>query len=460
MLSRKIIGQPGKNLESLSSAMEQLSLNSIRKVLPDQAIAQACRQAHYGYRRRKLTPLITVWHLLLSAFWPESSFQSSWQVLWDQFVSHCPWAGTHSPSSGSVAKARSRLPLGFWRHLWAWMRGQVETATQTLDRWRGLRVVLLDGTCPSMPDTPKLKKFFGCSRGYHGRSRYPVARLVTLSLAFSRTVLAYALGPYKKDENALAAPLLRTLRKGDLLLADRHFAAAHFYARYQQSGLEFVTRVHQCFKVKRLKPYWYNSRYDFVADMPSAKKYRQADPSLPKEVRLRFIRTTVRGRSGRQTIWLVTSLIDELAYPAREIVALYGMRWRIETLFAELKIHLGADVLRSKTAAGIYKEVAARMLALNVVRLIMLEAAAEHQVDPLRLSFVHALRAILSFAPALAEAPPWKLPAIYQAMLAEIAAHTVPLRPGRQEPRAVRREPKNYPSLRCTRQQWRLQNVA
>lgn len=440
--------------------MEPLSLNSIRKVLPDQAIDQACRQAKYVFRQRKITPLITVLHMILAAIWPEESFQAAWQVLWDQFVSHCPWAGTQSPTSGSVAKARARLPLIFWRNLFTWIRGQVEAATAQLDQWRGHRVVLLDGTCPSMADNPKLKKFFGSSHGYHGRSRYPVARLVTLSLAFSRTVLAYAMGPYKKDENALAAPLLKTLRKGDLLLADRHFAAAHFYARYLRQGLEFVTRVHQCFKVSRLKPYWYNSRHDFVADMPIAKNYRQADPTLPDHVRLRFIRATVRGRGGRQTIWLVTSLIDELAYPAREIVAVYGLRWRIETLFEELKIHLGADVLRSVTPAGIYKEVAARMVALNVVRLIMLEAAAAHQVDPLRISFVHALRAILSFAPTLAEAPPWKLPVIYQAMLAEIARQVVPLRPGRQEPRAVRRDPKNYPSLRCTRQEWRLQNVA
>lgn len=91
-------------------------------------------------------------------------------------------------------------------------------------------------------------------------------------------------------------------------------------------------------------------------------------------------------------------------------------------------------------------------LAGNVVRLIMLEAAATHQVDPLRLSFAHALRAILSFASALAEAPPWKLPAIYQTMLAEIATQLVPLSPGRHEP-------KNYPSFRCTRQQCKLQNV-
>ena len=114
----------------------------------------------------------------------------------------------------------------------------------------------------------------------------------------------------------------------------------------------------------------------------------------------------------------------------------------------------------SKSAEGIRKEVAARLSAVNIVRMIMLEAAGEHGVDPLRISFTHATRAIVVFAYALGSAPVWKLPAIYKAMLAEIAAHVVPERPGRNEPRAVRREQKHYPTLRTTRKAWRLTNAA
>ena len=92
--------------------------------------------------------------------------------------------------------------------------------------------------------------------------------------------------------------------------------------------------------------------------------------------------------------------------------------------------------------------------------MIILEAAIEHDVDPLRISFVHAVRAIIVFAPALATTPIWNAPSVYRAMLKEIAAHTVPQRPGRQEPRAIRRETKHYPSLRTTRRAWRLTHVA
>ncbi len=155
-----------------------------------------------------------------------------------------------------------------------------------------------------------------------------------------------------------------------------------------------------------------------------------------------------------------TSLIDAEKYPASEIVSLYATRWRIETLFRELKVTLSADVLRSKTPDGVRRELASRFCALNVVRTIMTEAARQGRVDPVRISFSHAVRAVLVFAPTMATAPLWSLGAIYDAMLAEIASHIVPQRPGRNEPRAVRRERIHYPSLRTTRALWRLTNAA
>ncbi len=106
-------------------------------------------------------------------------------------------------------------------------------------------------------------------------------------------------------------------------------------------------------------------------------------------------------------------------------------------------------------AQAIRKEVAARLIAVNIVRMIMLEAAIEKGVDPIRLSFVYAVRTVLSFAPALACEPISKLPGIYKAMLVEIGTCLVPERPCRNEPRAVRRVYKSYPKLGGTREQWR-----
>jgi hypothetical protein len=122
---------------------------------------------------------------------------------------------------------------------------------------------------------------------------------------------------------------------------------------------------------------------------------------------------------------------------------------------------LGTNVLRSPKPDEVRKEILARMIALNVVRLLMREAAATTQMpDPLRISFVQAVRAIQSFRPALGHAPLAAGPSIYRAMLVEIANRVNPERTGRLEPRAVRRDHKDHPSLRITRAQWKARHHA
>jgi len=150
--------------------------------------------------------------------------------------------------------------------------------------------------------------------------------------------------------------------------------------------------------------------------------------------------------------------LDPIRYPADQTIGLYARRWRIETLFREVKIALSADVLRSHSPDGVCREIVARLTAWNVVRTLM-PAAAEAQIeDPLRVSFVYAIRAILNFSSALGHAPLAGIPSIYRAMLTEIASHVNPERPGRLEPRAIRRERHHYPSLRITRAQWKAQH--
>lgn len=100
------------------------------------------------------------------------------------------------------------------------------------------------------------------------------------------------------------------------------------------------------------------------------------------------------------------------------------------------------------------------MTALNVIRCLILEVADDHGQDPMRLSFVGAVRAILAFCPHFATAAPRKLPWLCEALLGRSAARQVPWRPGRREPRAIRREQKHYPGLRVPRQQWKAQWAA
>jgi len=455
MLSAESFGISGRNAPTISEKIVVSTLNAIQQLLPENKIEQFCTEVTYAWRDRVLPPAVTVLHMILAALWPEESFTASWQVQWAAVTSQHPDLAGRSPSRGSLAKARARLPLAVWEKLSAYVSETAQAWGEAFAYWRGHRVVLLDGTCLSMPAEPALFGAFGVNTGYHGQGRYPLARVATLCLAGTMTVIAYALGGYRQSEWALALTILGTLRKGDLLIADRYFAAAHYYWQYQSLGLQFLTRAHQRLIVSRIKRVHSYSRNDFLGWLTINKNYRRKDPRLPQHLLVRFVQATVRIRGRRQVIWLVTSLLDAQEYPATEIVQWYGRRWRIETVFEQLKIRLSADVLRSHSADGIRKEFAARCLALNLVHSVILEAASLHHLDPMRISFAHAVRAILIFSPALACEPITRLPQIYRAMICEIAHHLVPERPGRIEPRAVRREHKHYPALKETRAEWR-----
>lgn len=454
------IDKSPENSKKISQKMEQVTFNSVRNTLSDHTITQVCQSIGYTYRQRKITPIITVLHMIMAAIWPEDSFNASWQVMWANFASWFPSLAGQCPARTNVAQARARLPIKLWHRLFDLVSLQSQRLSLKYDKWNGHRVVLADGTCVSMADKPDMFRAFGTNDGYHGKGKYPLARMVTLCLANTMTVINYAIGRYNQDETALLFSILESLQKGDLLMADRHFAAAHYYWYYQQQSIEFLTRAHQCLKVSRVKRIHSYSRNDFIGYLNIGKSYRLKDPRLPSRVMVRFIKAMVCIRGQKKEIWFVTSLLDNKKYPAKAIVEIYGKRWRIETLFREFKVNFSADILRSQSPDGIRKEIIARLTAINIVRTIMLEASMEHDVDPQRISFISALRIIICFSPALASSSIWLLPLIYRAMLIEIACAIVPERSGRIEPRMIRREMRHYPTLKKTRKIWRLKYVA
>jgi hypothetical protein len=168
-MSNRNIDLATKNHKSISGKIEQMTFNSIRKILPDKAIEDACNAAGYRYRQRMITPIVTVLHMVLAAIWPEESFAASWQILWTSFSSMFVEYGGKSPSLGSVAKARYRLSLEMWRKLFEWLSLQSQNLSQSFDKWKGHRVVLLDGSCVSMPDNLELFEEFGRPTGFHGK---------------------------------------------------------------------------------------------------------------------------------------------------------------------------------------------------------------------------------------------------------------------------------------------------
>ena len=155
-MCKSTIGQAPATTAKICDSLQSTIFHSIRNIVSDDLIERTCRTVGYRFRKRKITPVVTVLHMILSAIWPEESFNACWQVLWDTFVSWFPQFNGHSPSRRRVAEARNRLPRKLWKSLFGAVSQQAQEHSDGYDRWKGHRVLLTDGTCISMARTPEL----------------------------------------------------------------------------------------------------------------------------------------------------------------------------------------------------------------------------------------------------------------------------------------------------------------
>lgn len=432
-----------QKLEQERKKLESGQLNALRELLPNSAIESICEICTYDFRTRLLTPLVTLLHMLSAGISREGSFQSAWHL-----------AG-QTGQSGSLAKSRQRLPLEVWERLHEWITGQIEIEVAGTSLWKGHRLMGVDGTCVSMPEEKNLVSHFGRSGSRYGKSRFPLAR-VTLAFDLQTLVTSHhETGPYKTSETELLRLILPRLRCGDIVVGDRCFAGANYYAEYLQSGVEFITRVPSQLLVEALRVESLFNLKDKLVHLPINSYHRKKNPALPKSILVRMVQTTVKIKGKRETFWVATSLLDPQKYPACEIQEVLKKRWKVETLIEEIKIGMSADVLRSKTVAGIYKELYARITGLNLIHWMVLKASRKHKREADRISVSATLRLTSAYSLKMSTAPAWQLPLLYEEMLSRIALSHVPYRPHRQEPRMVKRNTKHYPALQISRAEWR-----
>lgn len=445
-LTKSNIDKRRKKLKEERERLESTQLNGLRELLPDKAIKGICNECEYYFRGRLLTPLVTIFHMLGAAISREGSFQSAWHNIGE------------TGRSDSLSKARKRLPLKIWERLSRWITDQIEDEFRKKSLWRGHRVIGIDGSGISMGDEEELESVFGKSNSKHGKSRFPIANVVFVFMLNTMTVIGHKIGSYKTSENTLFSKLISQLLPGDLIVGDRRYAGAKLYVDYIRAGIEFITRAHQRLKIELLKVVEELGKDDFIVELPIPPLYRRKDLTLPKSIRVRVIKTEamIRGKKGK--LWLITSLLDAKRYPAQEIKLLYKKRWKVEGLIEEIKIWLSADVLRSKTEEGIYKELYARIIAFNLIHWLILKAAKKHKKEIERISTSATLRLTATYSLKMSTAPFWMLPSLYEDLLEKIAYSKVPYRPDRLEPRMKRRDQKHYPILKISRAEWRAIN--
>jgi hypothetical protein len=400
----------------------------------------------------------TVFHFLLQAIQREHSFAATWQEIWTPLLADFPEIDLEKLDPSAMTHARKRLQRDVMTTLAA--QTCAKTKEADLTKWKKFRLLAIDGTTVSMPRESELFEHFGAHHARTTTVRYPLGTIVFLITVDASLILDWNFGAYDPGEDKTSRPLLSHLGPEDLLLADRGFAGSPTLARVLARDADFLMRKNARLKIEYLPVIEKLGRNDFITEIPMNKPARKLDPSLPEKVRVRIFKAFWKTPAGEKVAdWFVTSLIDRKRFKRNVMAKLYHRRWQVETSYLEFKQTFHADVLRSKTVDNIHKEFTAHVLAYQLVRLLILEAAKKHKKKATRISFVNAARWVVSFSTRMAVERAWRLPLLYQRLLDAIASSEIDVRPGRLEPRAVSREWKHYPHLRMPRAEWRKQRL-
>lgn len=293
-----------------------------------------------------------------------------------------------------------------------------------------------------MPDTPELQWAFGQPRGQKEGCGFPMAKVVGLFHGGSGLLVDLLVNPLYTHEASLAHRLFKWLKKGDILVGDRAFSSFVILALLQSRGVHSVMRQHQRRRVDFRCGRFVGPRDRIITLKKPETRPRwmkhDAFNRLPEMLVVRQLEYTVEAKGYRsQRIVLVTTLLDGERYPLRALGGLYGERWEVETCYRDLKQTLGMGILHCRSEDGVRKELLMYAIVYNVVRAIMAQSAAERGVSPPRLSVIDTLRWLRDGPIDLDQLPPIKVN---------------PHRPGRHQPRAVKRRTKQYPRLTHPRQ--------
>jgi hypothetical protein len=286
-------------------------------------------------------------------------------------------------------------------------------------------------------------------------------RLCALFCLDAGTVLACAKSALNVSERSLFHELWKHLEPEDVILADRGFCSYADFYLLGRRGIDCVMRKHQrrgkSSKVeKKLGDKDLLMRWSKNKVMPKWLS-REEWQAMPQTLLVREISVEISTPGFRSThLVIATTLLDAAKFPSQAIASLYRRRWEAELTLRDLKTTLKMDVLRCKSPAMVHKELTMHLIAHNLLRLALLDAQ-KHQRICAHLSFKACLATVRQWAPLFGtlHARPRKHTALYRALLHTLAAAQVPLRPDRDEPRALKRRPKNYQLLNRPRKDFK-----
>jgi hypothetical protein len=353
-----------------------------------------------------------------------------------------------SVRTGGYCRARQRLPLEMVSGLTRKTGCLVSQKACRHWLWRGRSVKLVDGTGLSMPDTQDNQAVYPQPSSQDAGVGFPLARLVVVICLATGVVLDASIGPHQgkgSGELSLVRQVLEALHPGDVMLADALYCNYFLIASLMTAKVDVLfeqngSRITDFRRGRRL------GTRDHIVNWP--KPVHRATwmtceeyAALPEEITLREVKV------GHQI--LVTTLQDHRSVSKDDLSELYKQRWHVELDLRNLKTTTGMDVLGCRTPEMNQKQLWVHLLAYNVIRLLMAQAACYTDVDPRKLSFKHTLQLWTEWTARALPATP--------SLFTLIAQCKVGHRPGRIEPRMRKRRPKSYPWMKTPRAHARQQ---
>ncbi|MHC8394309.1 IS4 family transposase [Pseudomonas sp. LB3P93] len=405
-------------------------------------LLQRVESALPEHRERLFPPTETLSMFLAQAMSADRSCQNAVNDL--SIKRSCGGMKPNSIRTGAYCKARKRLPVEMVSTLVRHTGASISDNAPSSWRWMGRPVRLVDGTTVSMPDTAANQGAYPQSRGQKVGLGFPLCRVVGIVCLSSGAVLDAALGRFRGkggDEQTLLRSMLDTLKTGDILLGDAYYATYFLLCELQRRGIDGVFEQYGARRRStdfRLGQSLGSEDHLIELKKPARRPLWMSQTHYEKAPE----RLTVRElKAGGKT--LVTTLHCPKQTPKTALKSLYKGRWHVELDLRNLKATLGLGKLSCKTPGMAVKELWVYLLAHNLIRMLMAQSALLADCLPRELSFKHSLQLWLALRQYGSPEDEDGL----SNLLMLIAQRRVGNRPGRIEPRAIKRRPQAYPLL-------------
>jgi hypothetical protein len=428
----KLIGSVKRFAEDL---FRNFGITPFREILKPEDFEDCARKCRRPVRKRAAPPEVITWLMMFAALITDS-FATALARGWIQMKNVFAELPARVITAQAFAEGRKMLPVAFFQSLFSLLGERFAKAHQRALSWKGFRVLAGDGSVLTLPESKPLRAHFGCPSNQRTKRCRIQARLVAIVSIFTGFCSGFVLAPFASSEQKLLAQILSSIGRGDLLLLDRGFFGFGMLHAVINQGAQVLMRIQ-----KHVRPAKIQKLANGVVlwTIRTNARQRRNWPGLPAEMTLRHVRYAPH---GSRPILLLTSLTDPKIASDQEIADLYHFRWRIETVYRELKHVLDMQGLRSHTPEGILKEVHCHLLLNNLIRWLMQEAAEKQRgQDGLAIdySFKGAYHAVIEYAPKMLYYEDKYLRILYEQLLASISAHPIDKRPGRSYPRATDR---------------------